>query len=128
VFYSQAARAGYLGRLRAAEKESGMRIVVAHRSTENAAIQKLDQASDKLLAMEIKNIQIVDQKKAWNGPVLSFSFTGKMGFISLPLSGTATVDETNVTLEFELPSLLKNLLGEEKVRATVEQNIRALVS
>src|SRR5580700_253889 len=105
-----------------------MTVIVAHHSTQQEAMKKLDQASEKLLATEIKNVQIVDQKKSWTGPVMSFSFTGKMGFISLPLAGTASVDDTNITLDCELPSLLKNVMGEEKVRATVEQNIRALVS
>jgi hypothetical protein len=113
--------------MRTVEEESGMKVVVAHHSTQQAAMQKLDQASDKLLTIDIKNVQIVDQKKTWNGPVMNFSFTGKMGFIALPLAGTVTVDDTNVTLDCELPALLKNLMGEEKVRATVEQNIRALV-
>jgi len=105
-----------------------MTVIVAHHSTQEEAMKKLDQASEKLLATEIKNVQIVDQKKSWAGTVMSFSFTGKMGFISLPLAGTATVDDTNITLDCELPSLLKNVMGEEKVRATVEQNLRALVS
>ena len=105
-----------------------MKVIVAHHSTQEETMRKLDQASDKLMAIDIKNVQIADQEKSWAGPVMNFSFTGKMGFISLPLAGTVTVDNTNVTLDCELPSLIKNLMGEDKVRATVEQNIRALVS
>lgn len=105
-----------------------MKVVVAHGTTQQQAIQKLDHASDKLFTVEIKNIQITDQKKNWTGPVMTFSLTGRMGFIALPLAGTATVDEKDVTLECELPALLKNLMGEEKIRGMVEQNVRTMLS
>lgn len=105
-----------------------MKVTVEHHSTRENAMQKLDLASDKLMAIEIRNVEIADQKKSWSGSVMNFSLTGKMGFISLPLAGTVTVDDTNVTLDCELPSLIRNTMGEEKVRAAVEQNIRALVS
>ncbi len=106
-----------------------MKVVVAHHSTELAAMSMVDRAADHLLAgTGTGKIQIVDQKKAWEGPVLSFSFTGKMGFISVPLAGTATVDDTNITVESELPSMIKNFVGEEKVRAMVEEKVRAIVA
>lgn len=105
-----------------------MKVVVAHRTTQQQAIQKLDQASDKLFAVEIKNIQITDQKKSWAGSVMTFSLTGRMGFIALPLAGKATVDDKDITLECELPALLKNLMGEDKIRGMVEQNVRTMLS
>jgi hypothetical protein len=104
-----------------------MRVVVAHHSTQQAAMGALDGASDGLLGAGIKNILIVDQQKIWDGPVMKFSFTGKLGFISIPLAGTVAVDDTNVTLECELPPLVKNLLGEETFRVMMEDNVRAMV-
>jgi hypothetical protein len=101
---------------------------VPHHSTQQATIEILNDAVDKLLAgAGNKNIQIVDQKKAWAGSVMSFSFAGKAGFISVPVAGTVTVDDANVTVECELPPLAKNFLGEEKVRATVEEKVRELL-
>ena len=88
----------------------------------------LDQAADLLLAgAGNKNVQIVDQKKSWTGSVMSFSFTGKVGFISVPMSGAVAVDDTNVTVECELPSMVKNFMGEAKIQTMVEEKIRALV-
>ncbi len=106
-----------------------MTIVVPHHSTQQATMPKLDTAADQLLASGgMKNIQIVDQQKSWDGSVMSISFTGKVGFISVPLAGTIAVDDTNVTVECELPSMVKNFLGEEKVRSVVEEKIRGLVA
>jgi len=74
-----------------------------------------------------KSVQIVDQKKSWDGPVMNFSCTGKVGFISVPLTATVAVDDTNITVECELPSMVKNFVGEEKVRAMVEDNVRKMI-
>jgi hypothetical protein len=115
--------------MRTTEEESGMKIVVAHHSTQQKVMGILDGSSDKLLAGDwVKNVQIVDQKKSWLGPVMTFSFTGQLGYISVPLAGTFTVDETNVTLECELPPLVKNFIGEDKFRAMMEANVRAIVA
>lgn len=105
-----------------------MTIVVPHHSTPQAAIPLLDQAADRLLAGGGgKNVQLVDQKKSWDGPVMSFSFTGKVGFIAVPVAGTVTVGDSTVTVECELPSLVKNFMGEEKVRAMVDDKVRAIL-
>jgi hypothetical protein len=104
-----------------------MKVVVAHHSTEQAVVKTVDQASDKLFSGGIKNIQIVDQKRTWNGPVMSFCLTAKLGFISVPLAGTMAVDETNVTLECEVPPLVKHLMGEERFRAMMEENVQGLL-
>jgi hypothetical protein len=104
-----------------------MKIVVAHQSTRENAIRVLDRASDKLLGGGIRNVEIVDRRKAWEGPVMTFSFTGKLGYISVPLAGTLAVDDMNVTLESELPPLVKNFLGEERFRTLMEDNIKTLL-
>jgi hypothetical protein len=106
-----------------------MTVVVAHHSTVQHTVEILDDAAGKLLAgAGSKNVQIVDPKKSWDGPVMSFSFTGKMGFISVPLAGTASVDDANVTVNCELPAMVRNFVGEEKVRALVAEKIQSLVT
>lgn len=105
-----------------------MKVVVPHHTTQEKAIASVDGASDKLLGAGIKNLEIVNQKKTWVGPVMSFSLTGKLGFISVPLAGTVAVDDTNVTIECELPPMVKNFLGEDKVRTMIEQNVKGLLT
>ncbi len=104
-----------------------MTIIVAHDSTQQAAIKTIDDAANKLMAgTGNASIKVVDQKKSWDGPKMSFSLTGKVGFISVPLTGTLTVDDKNVTLECELPPMVKNFVGEDKARAMVEEKLKAL--
>ena len=104
-----------------------MTVIVPHNSTQEATILSLDEAADKLLSgAGSGSVKIVDQTKTWTGPVMNFAFTGKVGFISVPLSGTVTVDAVNVTVECELPAMVKNFVGEEKARAAVEDQVRRL--
>ena len=87
----------------------------------------VDGGTDRILGGGIRNLQIVDQQRTWDGAVMSFSLTAKLGFISVPLAGTITVDDTNVTLDCEVPSLVKNVMGEEKFRAMMADNVQALL-
>ena len=106
-----------------------MTVTVAHHSTQTAVVGTLDKAADQLLSGEAnQNIQIVDPKKSWQGSVMTFSFTGKVGFIAVPLAGTVAVDDANVTVECDLPPMVKSFLGEEKIRSMVEENVRKLTA
>ncbi len=105
-----------------------MTVVVPHHSTQQEVIPKLDKAADQLLAGGgNKNVEIVDKKKSWDGAVLSFSFTGKVGFIEVPMAGTVAVGDTDVTVECELPSMVKNFMGEAKIHAMVEEKVQSLL-
>jgi|HubBroStandDraft_6_1064221.scaffolds.fasta_scaffold229164_2 hypothetical protein len=105
-----------------------MRVVVVHSSTQEAVVPVMDQGLDQLLTgAGSSSFQIVEQRKTWVGPVMNFSFTGRLGFISVPMMGTIEVDGENVTVDFALPPLLQTFVGEAKVRAIVEENVRAMV-
>ena len=71
---------------------------------------------------------MTDQKKSWAGPVMDFSLTAKAGFISLPISGTVKVDDTNVTIVCELPPIVKTFVGEGKIQSAVEGRVRGMLA
>ena len=105
-----------------------MKVVVPHHSTAQAVKPALDQGVDQLLAgAGGKSVQIVDPNKSWDGPVMTFSCTAKVGFISVPLAATVTVDDTNVTVDCDLPPMVKNFVGEDKASAIVEENVRKML-
>lgn len=104
-----------------------MKVVVAHNTTQEKAIARLDKSSMDLFDFGEKAVALVDQKRSWTGPRMDFSFVAKAGFISLPLSGNVLVDDVNVTIEMELPRLAKTFVGEDKIRASVEQKARGVL-
>lgn len=59
---------------------------------------------------------------------MDFSLTARLGFIALPISGTVLVDDTNVTVQCELPALVSTFIGEDKVRAGIEGKLRGMLN
>lgn len=106
-----------------------MTVVIPHHKTRLEAVGEVDKAATALFASVVNGpVQLAEQKKAWQGSVMTFSFVGKMGFVSVPFSGTAAVDDKNITIECELPGIIKNLIGEEKIRAGIEQKVKGLLT
>ncbi|HWE48983.1 MAG TPA: hypothetical protein VG273_04315 [Bryobacteraceae bacterium] len=105
-----------------------MTVIVPHGKTRAQAIATVDHAVDELYKTSIGGVEIVNPVKTWNESAMTFSFTGKMGFIEVPLSGTAAVDDRDVTIVCELPIMLKNFIGEDRIRAGVESKIRGFLS
>jgi hypothetical protein len=58
---------------------------------------------------------------------MGFSLTARVGFIALPISGTVVIDDINVSVNCELPPLVKTFVGEETIRAGVERKVRRML-
>jgi hypothetical protein len=106
-----------------------MKVDVAHQLGKKAAMPVMDRALDQLLAgIGGSSIEILDKKKTWNDSTMRFSFTGKVGYISVPLAGTIDVADANVTVNMDLPPVVKTFIGEDKIRRIVETNVREMLT
>ncbi len=106
-----------------------MTVVVPHNSTREKTIPLMDRAVDQILAgAGGSSFQVTEKQQSWNGSVMAFSFVGKLGFVSLPVAGTLAVDDVNVTVNIDLPPVVKSFVGEEKVRAIVAENVREMLA
>jgi hypothetical protein len=104
-----------------------MILVVPHRRTREEAVARIAADEDLFAGAAGGSVQIVDQQKEWRGSSMAFSFVGRVGFISVPVSGTLKVDDVNVTVTSELPPMVKNFVGEEKVAAGIEKQLRRVL-
>lgn len=105
-----------------------MKLIIPHHKTKNEAIGIIDRGAERLFTGAAGgSVEIGDEKKEWNGSTMNFSFTGRLGFIAVPLAGTIDVDEQNVTVNLDLPPMVKNFLGEDKVSGRIEQSVRGLL-
>lgn len=100
-----------------------MTVILPHRKTRQEAIHVVDDAMIQLCKASIMGVEIVDPVRKWDASTMLFSLTGRLGFIEVPLSGTVAVDDQNITVVCELPAILKNFVGEEKIRAGVEEKM-----
>ena len=105
-----------------------MKVVIAHGKTKDEAIVAVDKSANDLFDLGGGSVSLMDQKKTWAGPLMDFSLVARVGFIALPIAGKVVVDDVNVTVEAELPSLVKTFVGEEKIRAGVERKVRGMLA
>jgi len=105
-----------------------MKVIVPHNTTVDEAIVVVDRSASHLFeGAGGGSVELVDRKKSWNGPLMDFSMTARVGFISLPISGVVVVDEVNVTVHCELPALVKTFIGEDKIRGSIERKVRGML-
>jgi hypothetical protein len=105
-----------------------MTIIVPHRTTAAKAVAMVDRSATTLFeGVGGSPVELVDRKKNWKGQVMDFSLTARVGFISVPISGTVVVDDVNVTVQCQLPGLVNQFIGEDKIRASVDSKIRGML-
>jgi hypothetical protein len=105
-----------------------MKVIIPHQTTVEEAIMIVDRSANDLFDGAAGGaVELVDRKKGWAGPLMDFSMTARVGFISLPISGMVVVDETNVTVHCELPALVKTFVGEDRIRASIERKVRGML-
>lgn len=106
-----------------------MRITISHNKTQQEVIRNIDLALDDLFRQgPLTGLQIINEQKQWNGNLMHFAFTGKMGFFAAPIRGTVLVTDRDVTVDVELPGFLAKLIPEEKMRTQMEGKIRGLLA
>ena len=106
-----------------------MTIIISHGTTAEKAIAIVDNSANSLFESTAgPHVELVDKTRSWNGPTMDFGLTARVGFISVPISGTIVVDETNVTVNCQLPALVNQFIGEEKIRAGLERRVRGMLT
>lgn len=111
-----------------------MTINIPHNKSQQEVAGLIDTGVDRLLSKGgMQGVELVAPQKSWAADaeghqVMTFSVTGRMGFIKVPVAGTVTVTPAEVIVVCELPQMVKNFLGEAKVRAGVESQIKGLLT
>jgi hypothetical protein len=104
-----------------------MILVVPHHKTRKEAIALIAADDDLFTGVAGSSVEILNQKKEWDGSSMAYSFVGRVGFISVSVSGTLSVDDVNVTVTSDLPAMVKSFVGEEKVASAIEKQLRRVL-
>jgi hypothetical protein len=106
-----------------------MRVTVNHDKGLQGAMKIVNDSADQLLASAASGpVTITDMHRQWNESTMDFSFNAKMGFFNAPIRGKVFVTEKDVTVDVELPGMLKSLVPEDKVKAQIEGRVRGLLN
>jgi hypothetical protein len=106
-----------------------MRVTVSHDKGLEGAKKVVNDSADQLVRSAATGpVQVTDIERRWDGSTMYFSFTGRMGIFSAPIKGTVECSEAEVTVDVELPGMLKKLVPEEKIKQQVEGRVRGLLT
>ena len=90
-------------------------------------MRAVDRSFDDLFrGVSILPMQIANEQRRWQGSILTFSFTAKMGLLSSGIKGIVEVTDQDVTIDADL-GLLESILSGKGARATLEGRIRGLL-
>ncbi len=105
-----------------------MNIKLPHHTTKENAIKKIDSVLDNLMKAELPaGVQLKKPQKSWSGNKMDFSFKAAKGMLlSVSISGTVTVSETDVEMVSDLPDIVKTLMSEEQIKAVIVQEFKKL--
>jgi hypothetical protein len=104
-----------------------MRITISHDRAKSEVIESVDRSFNEMFQGAVGlPVRLVVEKKSWQGSVLSFALTAKMGLLSTPIKGTVEVADHDLTLEVDL-GLLNRLVPEKTAREVIGNRIKGLL-
>ncbi|MGA8029097.1 MAG: hypothetical protein WB992_18310 [Bryobacteraceae bacterium] len=105
-----------------------MRITVSHNKSKQEVIRAVDRSFDEIFKTTgVIPLQIVNERRAWKGGTMTFSFEAKMGPLSTPIKGTVEVTDKDLTIDADL-GLFEKLLPGKQAQANIEGKIRGLLT
>ncbi len=105
-----------------------MRITISHIHSKAEMITSVDRSFDEMLRGEAGlPIRLVVKQKSWQGSILSFTLTARMGLLSTPIKGTVEVTEQDVIVDADL-GLLNSILPERAVHEVFGNRIKELLN
>jgi hypothetical protein len=106
-----------------------MKVIVPHDKTMDEAIEIVDRSADHLFDYASGgHVQLTDRKKGWDGPKMDFSLIARLGIIALPIAGVVVIDDFDITVDCELPPLVKMLVSEDSIRRGVQKKVLAMLA
>ena len=104
-----------------------MRITISHDRTKAQIMESVDRSFDEMFqGIAGLPVRLVLEQKSWQGSILSFALTAKLGLLSTPIKGTVEVTEQDVTVDADL-GLLNRLVSEKSASEMIGNRIKGLL-
>src|SRR6266446_10029116 len=103
-----------------------MRITISHDRAKSEVIESVDRSFNEMFQGAAGlPVRLVVEKKSWQGSVLSFALTAKMGLLSTPIKGTVEVTDHDITIDADL-GILERMIPAKKAQAVISDHVRGL--
>jgi hypothetical protein len=103
-----------------------MRVTISHNRPKEELIQAVDRSFADVFEGTGLPVMLSDQQKSWQGNVMTFSLTAKMGFISAPIKGTVEVTDRDITIDADL-GILERMIPAKTAQEMLTTRIRGLL-
>ncbi len=104
-----------------------MRITVSHNRSREEVIRTVDRSFDDLFqGIGAIPVRLVQEHKNWQGSILTFALTAKMGLLSTPIKGTVEVTDHDLTIDADL-GILERMIPAKKAQAVLTDHVRGLL-
>ena len=104
-----------------------MRITIAHNRSKAEIIDSVDRSFNEIFqGVQGIPVKLVVEQKSWQGSVLSFSLSARLGLLSTPMKGTVEVTDHDLTVDIDL-GLLNRLFPEQTAREVIGTRIKGLL-
>lgn len=104
-----------------------MRITIEHNRSKAEVIESVDRSFNEMFqGVEGLPVRVVVEQKSWQGAILSFSLTAKMGFLSTPIRGTVEVTDRDLIVDADL-GFLNRFVPEKAAREAIANRIKGLL-
>ena len=104
-----------------------MRITISHNRTKVQIMESVDRSFDEMSqGIAGLPVRLVLEQKSWQGSILSFALTAKLGLLSTPIKGTVEVTDQDVTVDADL-GLLNRFVSEKNASEIIGNRIKGLL-
>ena len=104
-----------------------MRITISHNRTKAQIMESVDRSFDEMFqGIAGLPVRLVLEQKSWQGSILSFALTAKLGLLSTPIKGTVGVTEQDVTVDADL-GMLNRFVSEKSAQEMIGNRIKGLL-
>lgn len=105
-----------------------VRISVSHNRPKEEVIQKIDQSINDLFkeagALPVK---LVMEQRSWQGSVMTFALTAKMGIMSTPIRGTVEVTDRDIIIDADL-GMFNRFVNEKTAQQAIGNRLKGLLN
>jgi len=105
-----------------------VRISVSHNRPKEEVIQKIDQSINDLFkeagALPVK---VVMEQRSWQGSVMTFALTAKMGIVSTPIKGTVEVTDRDIIIDADL-GMFNRFVNEKTAQQAIGNRLKGLLN
>jgi hypothetical protein len=103
-----------------------MRVTVSHNRPKEEVIKSIDRSFDSLFQGTGLPVKVVPVQKSWQGSILTFALTAKMGLLSTPIKGTVEVTDHDLTIDADL-GILERMIPQQKAQELITDQVRGLL-